>query len=328
MILVTGGAGYIGSHTVKRLVTDGRDCVVFDNLSEGHRSAVPEERLVVGDLASPDDLRELFASHAIESVVHFAANCYVGESVTHPEKYYFNNVVATLNLLRAMREAGVDRVIFSSSAATYGIPRESPISESHPTAPINPYGHSKRIVEQVLEAYARAYGLRYVSLRYFNAAGADPEGRLGEDHAPETHLVPLAIDAALGTAPPLRIFGTDYDTPDGTCVRDYIHITDLADAHVRALDFLEAGGANAVFNLGNERGYSVREVIATVERVSGRKVPSIEAARREGDPPELVAASTRARAELGWKPRLGDLDTIVETAWRWRRDHPDGYGDR
>jgi len=328
MILVTGGAGYIGSHCVKRLLEDGHEAVTFDNLSEGHRAAVVGGTFVQGDLASANDLRSVFERFPIDGVVHFAANCYVGESVEHPEKYFRNNVANTLNLLAATRRAGVQRFIFSSTAATYGVPREVPVPEDHPTEPINPYGRSKLMVEQMLEWFDRAYGLRFVSLRYFNAAGADPDGRLGEDHDPETHLLPIAILAALERRPPLRVFGTDYGTPDGTCVRDYIHIVDLADAHIRALAYLADGGTSAHFNLGNERGYSIREVIRTIERVGGRPVPAEDAPRREGDPPELVASSQRAREVLGWNPRFGDLDSIVETAWRWHESHPEGYGDR
>ena len=316
MILITGGAGYIGSHCVKRLNQDGRETVTFDNLSEGHRDAV-KGKLVVGDLGNPEDLEKLFAEHPIDAILHFAAHCYVGESVENPEKYFRNNVANTLNLLSAARKAGVKRIIFSSTAATYGVPTEMPIPESHPQAPINPYGRTKLVVEQMLDAFDHAYGMKYVCLRYFNAAGADPDGEIGEDHDPETHLLPIAMRAALGIGPGLKIFGTDYDTPDGTCIRDYIHIVDLAD-----------GGESTAFNLGNERGYSIREVLDTIEEVGGKPVPAEEAPRRPGDPPTLVASSGRAREVLGWEPKFGDLRSIVETAWRWHESHPDGYGDR
>lgn len=327
MILVCGGAGYIGSHCVKRLHESGYETVTFDNLSEGHRGAVRGE-FVEGDLASAEALDALFQRYEIDGVLHFAAHCYVGESVSNPEKYFTNNVANTLNLLRAVRDAGVRRFIFSSTAATYGNPRENPIPETHPTEPINPYGRSKLMVEQMLDAFDHAYGLRFVCLRYFNAAGADPDGELGEDHDPETHLLPLAMRAAAGTGPALKVFGTDYDTPDGTCVRDYIHIMDLADAHIRALEYLQNGGESTRFNLGNERGYSIREVIDTIAEVSGKPVPAEDAPRRPGDPPSLVAASARAREVLGWKPRFGDLRSIVETAWKWHDKNPKGYDDR
>lgn len=326
MILVTGGAGYIGSHCVKRLQDAGYETVTFDNLSEGHRAAT-RGTFVEGDLASLDDIRGVFAKHSIEGVLHFAAHCYVGESVENPEKYFRNNVANTLNLLQATREAGIGQFIFSSTAATYGVPESVPITETHPQAPINPYGQSKLMVEQMLAAYAHAYGLRYVIFRYFNAAGADPEGEIGEDHDPETHLIPLAIQAAMERRPPLKVFGTDYDTPDGTCVRDYIHVFDLADAHIRGLEYLAKGGESARFNLGNETGHSIRQVLERLAVIAGREVPADDAPRRPGDPGTLVASSQRARDVLGWEPQFGDLDSILRTAWDWFDAHPDGYGD-
>jgi UDP-glucose 4-epimerase len=323
-ILVTGGAGYIGSHAVKLFLARGHDVWVYDSLVMGHRQAVPADRLIVGDLSEKDRLDHALIAYRIEAVVHFAAFAFVGESVKEPAKYYQNNVVNTLTLLEAMRRNRVERVVFSSTCATYGIPRKVPITEDEPQKPINPYGRTKLMIEQALTDYAEAYRFGVALLRYFNAAGAAPDGSIGEDHDPETHLIPLAIQAALGQRPALSIFGTDYPTPDGTCVRDYIHVDDLADAHLLALEAL-GPGKQLRYNLGTGRGYSVREVIRTVEEVSGKKVPVVEAARREGDPPELVAGSTKVQRELGWKPRYPELRPIVETAWNWHSKHPHGY---
>jgi UDP-glucose 4-epimerase len=325
-VFVTGGAGYIGSHTVRLLLEAGHRVMVYDNLSEGHASAVPRGLLVKADLGDQATLTQALAAEPFDAVLHFAAHCYVGESMVEPERYYANNVVNSLNLLRAMRAAGVGRIVFSSSAATYGQPVETPITEAHPQRPINVYGRTKLQFEEILADYARAYGLGYVALRYFNAAGAAPDGRLGEDHDPETHLVPLVLQAALGLRDKVSIFGVDYDTPDGTCIRDYIHIYDLAQAHILALGAIEAG-IGRTYNLGNGAGYSVRQVIRTASRVAGRPIPHDEAARRPGDPPVLVASSEKISRELGWKPQFPDLETIIETAWRWHRDHPHGYGD-
>jgi len=326
MILVVGGAGYIGSHMCKLLREAGEEHLVFDNLEQGHREALQGSPLFEGDLRRPEDLAEVFRRHPIDTVMHFAAYIAVGESVQHPGKYYRNNVTGVLNLLEAMVEAGVKRLIFSSTAAIFGDPRYVPIDEDHPKAPTSPYGDSKWAVERMLEAFDRAHGLRSVCLRYFNASGADPDGLLGEDHRPETHLIPAVLLAVLGKAPQVRIFGTDYDTPDGTCIRDYIHIMDLAEAHLLAVRHLREGGASERFNLGNGKGYSVREVIDTVERVVGREVPKEEAPRRPGDSARLVASSAKAERVLGWKPRYPELETIVRHAWNWRRAHPDGYG--
>jgi len=316
-ILVTGGAGYIGSHTAKFLAAAGHEPVIFDDMSQGHEWAVKWGPLERGSLADQGRLREVFAAHKVEAVVHFAASALVGESMSQPTKYFRNNTVATLNLLDAMREAGVATIVFSSTCATYGDPVRVPIDETHPQTPVNPYGESKLMVEKILRWYGSAYGLKWIALRYFNAAGADPAGEIGEDHDPETHLVPLVIGAALGTRPPVKVFGTDYPTPDGLAVRDYVHVMDLADAHRRALEGLGNGTASQAINLGTGQGHSVRSVIDTVNRVGGKKVPFEEAPRRAGDPPELVAAPGRAREVLGWSCRYAALEVIVEHAWKW-----------
>ena len=323
-ILVTGGAGYVGSHACKALAAAGYRPVVFDNLSRGHRAAVKWGPFVQGDLHDSARLAATFAEHRIAAIMHFAAFAYVGESVADPENYYWNNVGGTIALLGAMREAGVKHIVFSSTCAVYGIPERLPIDEAAATAPLNPYGDTKLAIERALHWYAAAYGMRYTALRYFNAAGADPDGEIGEDHEPETHLIPLVLRAALGRAGPVQIFGGDYPTPDGTAIRDYIHVSDLADAHVGALARLAAGGDSVALNLGTGSGASVREVIAAVERVSGRKVPQHTVARRPGDPPQLVADAARAGAVLGWRPRRSDLDTIIRTAlaWELRRAPP------
>jgi UDP-glucose 4-epimerase len=320
MILVTGGAGYIGSHYVQYARQQGEDVIVLDNLVYGHREAVPADvELVVGHMGDADLLDRLFTTHKIDAVVHFAAYAYVGESVTEPSKYYNNNTVATLAVLDAMHRHNVSHFVFSSTCATYGNPIYMPMDEKHPQAPINPYGESKFFVEHILRAYDHAYGLRFIALRYFNAAGADPEGRIGESHDPETHLIPLVLQVAAGTRPSVSIFGTDYDTPDGTCIRDYIHILDLASAHALGLQHLRNGGASAFYNLGSEQGYSVREVISTCEKVSGKPITTEEKPRRAGDPPRLVASAAKAKAELGWEPRYQNLEEIVATAWKWEQ---------
>jgi UDP-glucose-4-epimerase GalE len=315
-VLITGGAGYIGSHTAKLLAASGHTPIVFDDFTQGHDWAVKWGPLERGSLADQGRLREVFAAHKVEAVVHFAASALVGESMSQPTKYFRNNTVATLNLLDAMREAGVATIVFSSTCATYGDPVRVPIDETHPQTPVNPYGESKLMVEKILRWYGSAYGLKWIALRYFNAAGADPAGEIGEDHDPETHLVPLVIGAALGTRPPVKVFGTDYPTPDGSAVRDYVHVMDLADAHRRALEGLDNGTASQAINLGTGQGHSVRSVIDTVTRVGGKKVPFEEAPRRAGDPPELVAAPGRAR-EVGWSCRYAALEVIVEHAWKW-----------
>jgi UDP-glucose 4-epimerase len=320
MILVTGGAGYIGSHYVLYERARGSDVVVLDNLVYGHREAVGDVPLVVGDLSDRATLDRVFTEYRVDAVVHFAAFAYVGESVTQPEKYYHNNVVATLGLLDAMRDYGIRHFIFSSSCATYGNPQYVPMDEQHPQSPINPYGETKYMCEKIMQAYDRAYGLRFAALRYFNAAGADPEGRIGESHNPETHLLPLVLQAAQGTRGPVTVFGTDYDTPDGTCIRDYIHVLDLAQAHSLALERLRSGAESGFYNLGTETGYSVRQVIELCERVSGRPVPAEYGPRREGDPPRLVASAAKAKGELGWQPRYLDLAETIATAWAWEQN--------
>ena len=318
-ILVTGGAGYVGSHASKALAAAGHTPVVYDNLSRGHREFARWGPLEVGDLCEAATLDAVFARHRIDAVMHFAALAYVGESVEQPALYYRNNVGGTLELLEAMRRAGVGLIVFSSTCATYGVPERMPITEDLPQQPINPYGATKLMIEQVLRDYAPAYGLRSVALRYFNAAGCDPDGEVGEDHEPETHLIPRVLMAADGMLPRIDVFGTDYPTPDGTCMRDYIHVADLADGHVRALDYLQRGGASSAINLGTGRAFSVREVIAAAERVTGRRIPVHEGPRRAGDPPVLVADATRARTLLGFAPRYSEIEPIVETAWRWHK---------
>ncbi|MDX2231260.1 MAG: UDP-glucose 4-epimerase GalE [Leptolyngbyaceae cyanobacterium bins.349] len=321
-ILVTGGAGYIGSHAVLALKQAGYGVVVLDNLSYGHRELVEDVlqvELVVGDTGDRALLDDLFASHEIGAVMHFAAFLQVGESVQEPAKYYQNNVVSTLNLLEAMRSAGIDKFVFSSTCATYGVPQFMPLTEDHPQNPINPYGMSKWMVEKMLIDFAKAYNFRSVYFRYFNAAGAEPNGLLGEDHSPETHLIPLVLLTAMGKRESVSIFGTDYDTPDGTCVRDYIHVLDLADAHVLGLEYLLQGGETGAFNLGNGNGFSVREVIETARAVTGKPIPAFEQPRREGDPPFLIGSSDRARQILGWNPQYADLKQILTHAWNWHQ---------
>ncbi|MCX5673164.1 MAG: UDP-glucose 4-epimerase GalE [Planctomycetota bacterium] len=324
-IFVTGGAGYIGSHTVRLLAEAGHRVRVYDNLSEGHAAAVPAGSLFEGDLADEKRLVEGLLD-GFDCVMHFAAHCSVGESMEKPEKYYGNNVVGSLRLLSAMRKTGVKRIVFSSSAATYGNPVKTPIPEDHPTDPINAYGQTKLDFEHALKYYAGAYGIGYAALRYFNAAGAAPDAKIGEDHDPETHLVPIVLEAALGRRDAVAIFGTDYPTPDGTCIRDYIHVYDLAQAHILAMEAIEPGKGR-VYNLGNGAGYSVREVIETARRVTGHRLPVKEGPRRAGDPPTLVASSEKITRELGWKPRFPDLQAIVETAWRWHKANPKGYAE-
>jgi UDP-glucose-4-epimerase GalE len=336
VIFVTGGAGYVGSHAVKTLAEAGYDVVVYDDLSAGHAEAIERisaavtagsVSLVEGDILDAARVREALQSSGASAVMHFAARLLVGESVREPYKYYRTNVAGTLTVLEAMAAAQVKSFVFSSTCATFGEPVSVPMDETHPQRPINPYGESKLAVERALPHLERASGIKSIALRYFNAAGADPAGVIGEDHEPEEHLIPLAIRAARG-GPALTIFGDDYDTPDGTCVRDYVHVTDLAAAHLASLKRLEQGGASGFFNLGNGDGQSVRQVIDTVGRVAGRPVPHKVGARRAGDPPRLVGSSVRARAELGWTPRFADLETIVRTAWQWHQGAPNGYRHR
>lgn len=319
MILIVGGAGYIGAHVNKELSLQGYETIVFDNLSFGHANFVKWGILEQGDLNNIDDIRRVFEKYPVDAVMHFAAFTYVGESVDDPQKYYLNNLGNTLNLLKVMLEEGVNYFVFSSTCATYGTPEEIPITEKHPQKPINPYGKGKFMVEQILEDYSRAYSLEYVSLRYFNAAGADPEAEIGELHVPETHLIPLILDAAADKRELIQIFGTDYPTVDGTCIRDYIHVQDLADAHIKALQYLQQGGSSEVFNLGNGQGFSVREVIESARKVTGKDIMVEEVDRRPGDPPVLVGSSDKAREILNWQPKYNDLSNIIETAWRWHQ---------
>ena len=316
-ILVTGGAGYIGSHTAKALARAGYRPVTYDSLVYGHRHAVKWGPFIEGDIADTAKLERVIKDEAIDAIVHFAAFAYVGESVTKPEIYFQNNVVGSLSLLDAMRHTGVKPIVFSSTCATYGMPDRMPITEETLQRPINPYGETKLMIERALAWYGPAHDIRSVSLRYFNACGADPEGEIGEEHDPETHLIPLILDAALGKRAAIDVYGTDYPTPDGTAVRDYIHVQDLADAHVKALAYLFDGGQTTQVNLGTGTGNSVREVIDAVERVTGRPVPKREVARRAGDPPELVADPSKANSLLGWKPQMSDIDSIIRTAWAW-----------
>ncbi len=322
VVLVTGGAGYIGSHACKALAHAGYAPVVYDNLCFGHEWAVRWGPFEEGDLLERDRLDAVIEAYRPEAVMHFAAFAFVGESVTDPVKYYRNNVIGSLNLLESMRDHSIERMVFSSTCATYGTPDRLPIAEDTSQNPISPYGASKLMVERLLTDFGAAHGLTSVALRYFNAAGADPDAQIGEDHDPETHLIPLVLDAASGRRPHVSVFGSDYDTPDGTCIRDYIHVTDLADAHVRALQVPMASGRSEAYNLGNGRGYSVREVIDAVERVTRLTVPVLEAARRAGDPARLVSNARKASEGLGWTPQYSDLETIVATAWAWHQKSP------
>lgn len=324
-VLVIGGAGYIGSHAVKALVAAGRRPVVYDDFSAGHRPAARFAADVVeGGIHDIAALRQALRTHSVTAVMHFAAWASVGDSVRDPVGYYRNNVTGTMTVLEAMAAEGVGQFVFSSTAAVFGNPVETPITEDHPAQPINAYGETKLAIERALPHFETAYGIKSVVLRYFNAAGADPDGDLGEDHTPENHLIPRAIDAALGRGS-FAIFGTDYETPDGTCLRDYIHVSDLASAHVLALDALDAGGASARYNLGNGQPTSVKQIVDAVERMTGRPVPAAAGERRPGDPAVLFASSERIKRALGWTPRFEDVDTIVDTAYRWREAHPSGY---
>lgn len=318
-ILVTGGAGYIGSHACKALAGAGYTPITLDSLVYGHEWAVKWGPLVTGDVFDRHLLDQVFREYQPQAVMHFAAFAYVGESVQNPGKYYRNNTSGTLSLLDAMVAHDVRHFIFSSTCATYGVPQQLPLTEDHPQNPINPYGASKWMIERILRDYDVAHGLKSICLRYFNAAGADPDGETGEDHDPETHLIPLVLDAAAGTRPHITVFGDDYDTDDGTCIRDYIHVADLSDAHVLALKALQAGASSTAYNLGNGLGFSVRQVIETAEAVTGKKIPRVMASRRAGDPAILIGSSTRIREQLGWSPRFAELTTIIDTAWRWHQ---------
>ena len=327
-VLVLGGAGYIGSHTVYELLDEGFEVVVADSLETGHRSSVhPNAKLYIGDIRDKAFLNVIFQKEKIDAVVHFAAYSLVGESMTDPLKYYANNVGGTQMLLSCMVANGINKIVFSSTAATYGEPKSIPILETDPTEPTNTYGATKLAMEQMFKWTSLAHGIKYVSLRYFNACGAHPSGRIGEDHNPETHLIPIVLQTANGTRQEIRIFGTDYNTKDGTCVRDYVHVCDLAQAHVKALRYLMAGGENDVFNLGNGVGFSVSEVIKAAEEVVGHKIPTVVSERRAGDPAVLVASSDKAKNVLGWEPHYESIHTILETAWKWHRSHPNGFDE-
>jgi UDP-glucose 4-epimerase len=325
-ILVCGGAGYIGSHTVSELLDKGEDVIVVDNLQTGHREAVLEGvKLYVGDLRDTTFLNEVFANNGIEAVVHFAADSLVGESVENPLKYYDNNVNGALCLLQTMVKHNVKKIVFSSTAATYGEAKEFPIAEETLTEPTNPYGETKLAIEKMLKWSEQAYGMKYVVLRYFNVAGAHMDGKLGEDHTPETHLIPIILQVALGKREKINIFGDDYDTYDGTCIRDYIHVTDLADAHILAIEKLRRDGISGTYNLGNGNGFTVKEVIAAARKVTNHPISAVVVTRRAGDPARLVASSEKAMTELGWQPRYTSLEQMIQSAWRWFQKHPAGY---
>ena len=327
-ILVCGGAGYIGSHAVHALVEKGEQVVIVDNLQTGHRGALnPAATFYEGDIRDAAVLDKIFTENKIEAVIHFAANSLVGESVEKPLLYFNNNVYGMQVLLEAMVRHGIDKIVFSSTAAVYGEPKRVPIHEDDETHPTNPYGETKLTMEKMMKWVSRANGVRYVSLRYFNAAGALPDGSIGEDHATETHLIPLILQVPLGKRDHITVFGEDYPTPDGTCLRDYIHVVDLADAHVRALDYLRQGGESNIFNLGNGQGFSVKEMIAAAQKATGRSIKVEIGARRAGDPAQLIASSEKARTVLGWNPQFTDVEQVIGTAWTWQEKHPNGYGD-
>jgi UDP-glucose 4-epimerase len=325
VVLVCGGAGYIGSHMVKELIENGEEVVILDNFQKGHYDAVVGQKVYEGDLRDRKILDKVFTENKIDAVIDFAADSLVGESVVEPLKYFNNNVGGTVSLLEAMRDHGVKHIVFSSTAATYGEPENVPILEGDRTLPTNPYGESKLAVEKILKWCDNAYGIKYTVLRYFNAAGAHISGEIGEDHRPESHLIPLILQVALGKREKIMIFGEDYNTEDGTCVRDYIHVTDLANAHLMALRRMKAGGASATYNLGNGTGFSVKEVIEVTRKVTGREIKAEVSPRRAGDPATLIASSDKALSELKWKPKYNSLETIIETAWKWHLSHPDGY---
>jgi UDP-glucose 4-epimerase len=327
-ILVTGGAGYIGSHTVAELLAKGEDVIIADNLQQGHREAVLGGKLYVGDLREGTFLDRVFGENEIDAVIHFAASSLVGESMKDPAKYYHNNVYGTLCLLEKMNQYSVGKIVFSSTAATYGEPEHVPILESDRTVPTNTYGETKLAMEKMMKWFDTAHSIKHVSLRYFNAAGAHAGGQIGEDHSPETHLIPIILQVALGQRAHISIFGEDYATPDGTCIRDYIHVSDLADAHVLAVEKLRQGADSHIYNLGNGKGFSVKEVVDLARKVTGHEIPAVMEPRRAGDPAELIASSDRAREELGWKPSRDSLEAIIESAWKWHQGHPQGYANQ
>ena len=324
-ILVCGGAGYIGSHMVAELLENGQDVVILDNLEKGHKDALLGGKLYIGDLRDKEILNKIFTENDIEAVIDFAAYSLVGESMTEPLKYFNNNVYGTISLLEAMKEHNVKYIVFSSTAATYGEPEYVPILEDSKTIPTNAYGESKLLVEKILNWCDKAYGIKYTTLRYFNAAGAHINGKIGEDHSPETHLIPLILNVALGKRDEILIFGDDYDTKDGSCIRDYIHVSDLASAHSLALKRLMNGGESRIYNLGNGTGFSVKEMIDIARKVTGHEIPAKVAPRRAGDPAILIASSEKAMKELNWKPNFNSVETIIETAWNWHKNHPNGY---
>ncbi|MGQ7884256.1 UDP-glucose 4-epimerase GalE [Paenibacillus sp. WC2504] len=326
-ILVTGGAGYIGSHAVAELLEKGEEVVIVDNLQQGHRDAVLGGKLYVGDLRDSAFLDTVFSENSIDAIIHFAANSLVGESMTNPAKYYHNNVYGTLCLLEKMNQYGVKNIVFSSTAATYGEPENIPILESDRTLPTNTYGETKLAMEKMMKWFDTAHGIKYVSLRYFNAAGAHAGGKIGEDHSPETHLIPIILQVALGQRAHISIYGDDYATEDGTCVRDYIHVSDLASAHVLAVEKLRGGAESNIYNLGNGTGFSVKQVIDIARKVTGHAIPAVIEPRRAGDPATLIASSKRARTELGWKPSRDSLESIIESAWNWHQNNPNGYAE-
>ena len=328
-ILVCGGAGYIGSHAVHQLIAGGENVVIIDNLQTGHRSALnPAAKFYEGDIRNPDILDKIFSENKIDAVIHFAANSLVGESVEKPLKYFNNNVYGMQILLESMVKNGVDKIVFSSTAGTYGEPVKIPIEENDPTVPTNPYGESKLTMEKMMKWVSRANNVRFVSLRYFNAAGAIEDGSIGEDHNPETHLIPLILQVPLGKRDHITVFGEDYPTPDGTCLRDYIHVIDLADAHILALHYLRDGGESNIFNLGNGQGFSVKEMIVAAEKVTGQKIKTEIGARRAGDPAQLIASSNKAKSVLHWNPKFTNVEDVIATAWKWHKSHPNGYNDR
>jgi UDP-glucose 4-epimerase len=326
-ILVTGGAGYIGSHVVKALIGKGLDVIIIDNLSTGHKEAVPGLKLFEGDIKDTGFVKAIITNNNIQSVIHLAASSLVKESQDNPEKYYSNNIVGTLSLLQAMRECNIKSIVFSSTAAVYGKPKEIPITEEMVTKPVNVYGRTKLMIEQILEDYRNAYGMNYISLRYFNACGADEEGNIGEDHNPETHLIPIIFQVINGKRKKLIIYGDDYNTPDGTCIRDYIHVNDLAEAHILAFEYLVKEKKTGIYNLGYGQGCSVKEIIRTVEKTTGSKIKIEIGTKRAGDPPILVADASKIQRELGWKPKYNDLDQIIRTAWNWHRKYPNGFSN-
>lgn len=328
-VLVAGGAGYIGSHVVKMLLDQGEDVVIVDNLQTGHKDAIDERaRFYEGDIRDPEFLDDVFNKENIEAVIHFAANSLVGESMQDPLKYYNNNLYGTMVLLDRMIKHDIDKIVFSSTAATYGEPEKVPIEETDKTEPTNTYGETKLAMEKMFKWTAGATPLRYVSLRYFNACGADESGQIGEDHAPETHLIPLILQVPLGKREKISIYGDDYDTDDGTCIRDYIHVTDLADAHIRALNYLREGGESDIFNLGSGNGFSVNEMVEAARKVTGHPIPAEVVERRAGDPAVLIAKSDKAKSVLGWQPEKDDIEVIIKDAWNWHQAHPNGYNDR